>query len=1245
MQITKEAMTFFLYEIHLLQKTISFANIIGEKGENEKTKINLENNLNELFLFRMLRDPGFQQFILESICQDKDVIYETQKYITKLLSDFTYDIDNFYSPIKKIDDKTNKYLEKIISDQVNYYKLDFTTFITDIDRSNSTNFYQYLQKHAYKEQNDTARIAIETKINFHENYHAFEKMPFIENKGHIKKSFNKKRDQQSKFYIHRNLKFSDYYINMEIKECEKALLRCVSFQKKTRDAIAKNFEVYIPDQPWIEKSTFLSLNSDKQHEFIRYIRFTNDVLTIASEFWFSNKKEKEKLAILNKEYVFEINETDLNSISVEQIIAHAHELFAGEYYDYALKLFNHCLNRIQSDNDRFFYLDKIACCYKNLEDYSNAKLLYESAYKIISNYINKNGKIQNNPFNSSKSKCSAHYLMLLEKNYIAGVNYYLGNEIEADERMSEVMIDIEMLNSTEKIILLNEISITYHNTFHPQEESEILYRILDEKDIDVKLWDEVNQRLTKLDKMVNLPRADGSEKLKNLVQLEKMVNLIPKIESTDNSFQFTRALEIIQNAYNLNSKASPWEKEPIFFLAMAYFEVQNYKMARNYFEQYHNESNRRDQFIVQYAGYQGICMILENQEKNGIDSLCCEIASFSKLFNKIELGQAIGTLLNNVATRLFFSKKESVAKIIDKLTPEIEKHLPIKESTFYIASAYILLCWYEKAIEIVNRLINEKTIDDDFLALLIFRKGDLYRDSCDFDAALSCYKEAEMSDYYSLPTPDRAILMRHMAEVYVEKMNLIEAIKCLNAAIKITPEDVESQKLKKEIELFLDDRLSLESIKCDSARFSLKTAEREALDLYRSIDEDEEFDFSPPLGYYGKGLDILLNEEVWSDIKESVFEKFSGDDCWGICPKYYTDLPYFLKDPLNRNIKYRKSISLGSWIKIDVDKNNGHPVIDFINNSIAEKFGDKYKIIRDACEFLAPERNDVFHKSVKGKQELELVRGKAIQHINDVIELIYGSESMDCYNQTFKRHHREDVLFDDAIEYMENGDDDKAFKLLSEALEIDSKNNDVLVSMAQIFIRRKEFNKAKQHIDEALLNDENDYDALHARGVLLFEQKMYAEAIKCFQDTIHIKPNHEYAWLNLGCTFMEMYDYTMALPCLDKVYELNPENKHLKKEYDFCKNAIQKAKSSLLDIKNKIQSDKKNGVLYYAKGFILFILGKYSEALTSFNTSLELGENDAVIYHLIGQSLLRLDRIEEADEAFKKYNKLQKGRV
>ncbi|MDD4248962.1 MAG: hypothetical protein PHT13_07585, partial [Methanosarcina sp.] len=735
MHITEDAMKFFLYETHLLQKSITFADIIREKSDEEKKALNLENNLNELFLFRMQRDPGFQQFVLESISQDKELIKKIQKYITKLFCDFTCSNATFYTGVEEIDIIENQELEEIIANQVEYYKKDFTTFITAIDNSNSIKFYQYLYKQAVSIQDDVAVTAIRTIIHFIEAYHAFGKMPFIEATDHIRKSFNRKRDQESQYYIYRHLRYSDYYVNPERKEYEMSLLRCVSFQKDTRDIIATNFEVDAPAFPWMEKSEFLLLDSNKKHESIQYIRFTNAALFIVAEFWFGAKEEQEKLAILNKEYTFEIDENNLSSLSIEEIDASANVLCDGGYFSDAFILFNHCFNRVKSDIDRFFFLDDMAYCCKNMENYQEAKGWYEAAYEIISQYIDNNNSIFQPSLHVRKTKFSTQYLTLLVKKYIAEMDYHLGHEIEANKRMKEVLKDLKLLNNNEKTKLLLEISIGYHNTFNPNEEYEILNEILGRRDINSLLWDHIHKRLTFLEKCVNTAGEYNIEILKKEAQLEKIPFILSKFEPLLNSFQFTRALEIIKKFVFLNCNEGTSEDLPIF-LARAHFETQDFDKARMYFESYQRKYQQKDKFVRSTAGYLGICLILEGNDDEGIKSLRDEISSFPLIFKDEELGRTIGTLLNNVVSELFWIKKEEIVKILDDLTPEIEKYLPIEESTYYAVSAYVSIRWFEKAIEAVDRLINEKNFDENNRALFTSRKGDLYSDACDFDAAI-----------------------------------------------------------------------------------------------------------------------------------------------------------------------------------------------------------------------------------------------------------------------------------------------------------------------------------------------------------------------------------------------------------------------------------------------------------------------------------------------------------------------------
>jgi tetratricopeptide (TPR) repeat protein len=53
------------------------------------------------------------------------------------------------------------------------------------------------------------------------------------------------------------------------------------------------------------------------------------------------------------------------------------------------------------------------------------------------------------------------------------------------------------------------------------------------------------------------------------------------------------------------------------------------------------------------------------------------------------------------------------------------------------------------------------------------------------------------------------------------------------------------------------------------------------------------------------------------------------------------------------------------------------------------------------------------------------------------------------------------------------------------------------------------------------------------------------------------------------------------------------------------------------------------------------MLGKYSESLEWLNRAIEKGDEESGTYLLKGQTLLRLNRLVEANEAFDKYNSLK----
>lgn len=1244
MYINEDGLKFFLYETHLLKKTVSIAQSIRDLEEEGKRRINLDKNLTELFLFRVSRDPGFQKFAMNSLSRDEDVLRKTHRYITKMICDYSCTVSSFYAIPQEIQTNESAGIEELIPKLIEYYDTDYITYLTDLSRKVSALFYQHLYRQSISDQDDVSATAIKTLENFITDFNCFGKTPFLEDVHHVRKAFNRKRDCECRYYIHRNLRFPDNYIDSKRTQYELPLLRVAFFARDLRDQFATRFNVPMPASPWVGKKEYLALEDREKRDFIQYIRFTNDALFIGAEFWFNQFDEDDKLSLLNQEYPFEIKPEDLRSLSVEQMDTYANELCDTGYYDCSLIVFQECLKHAKTEIDRFLFLDDIAYCYKNLGKFENAKRYYESAHTIISQYILDEDWICNLSFNIRKSPYSSRFLSLLTKKYIAEMEYHLGEVETADKRMEEALSESPLLNPLEKTRLLQEIALTYQNTLNPFKEDEILVQLLDEQNLDDIHFNKVMYRLKVLSNCLKSSGDHNFTKIQQIYHLEEIPPTIEKVIPVINSFQFSRSLILNEKLYRLNLVGSPQEKEPLEILALSHFEMRNYETAKKYFELYQNTCEIKDPSISKVSGYLGICTILQGSEEEGIEEILNEITFLSSILEGDKKGHGIGSLLNHVAKELFIYKKEGVSQIIEKLRPEIEKHLSAEEVNFYIISAYVNISWFAKAIEVFDALIEDRTFDENKRALFMKRKGDIYVDMGEMDDALNCYFDAGKSYFFSLPTKDRAELMKRMADAYIEKMNLIEAKKCIDTAKELSPEDPEIESLKQDMGNFLDEHISLESVKNRSSRLSLKTAEREALELYRTIREDEEFDFSPPLGYYGKGLEILLDAEVWNDIRQKVLERFSVDDYAGIPDRLFGNLPYYWKPPLSRYSDSQKTVSLGTWGKIYLENGDGHPVIDYIHSLLHEKFGDNFSIVKDACAFLAPYRNDALHKSVKGKSEVMSVRKTAIRHLNAVIHLLYDSDITDKYNRLFKEMHRDFVLYGQSKEHISAGNDDQALELLSQAFEVDPTNTDVLVGKAQIFIRKKEYDKAERCLEIALSQDKDDYDVMHEMGVLYFSKRNLPLAEIWFQDAIRTNPNHEYAWLNLGCTLMKMNDYSRALPCLKRASEINPGNLNTKKEIDSCTDELEKAKVALDEIELRLIKAPQSALLHAAKGIMLYVIGNYSDALRSIDTALELGYDDPGLLLQKAQSLIRLNRAEEAIPIFQQCSAISKSR-
>jgi len=557
-----------------------------------------------------------------------------------------------------------------------------------------------------------------------------------------------------------------------------------------------------------------------------------------------------------------------------------------------------------------------------------------------------------------------------------------------------------------------------------------------------------------------------------------------------------------------------------------------------------------------------------------------------------------------------------------------------EKSTFYICSALIKICQFSKALNHLENLIAKTEKKSDLLPVLIYRKGTLLVDSGDFSGALDQFSRALQTPNLELNHIARGLIFYGMAIANRNLSNFVEAEQCAVEAFYCAPSNPEYCQLKEKLEDFNLYHVSTDSIKCLEARYTFKTAEREAMELYSKINDADEFDFSPPLGYYGKGLEILLDAEIWVEVRKKILEEYSTDNAYGIPKKQFMQIPEFFRWALSNNVKQRDTVSLGTWGKIVLSKQDPDPIVNSIYQHLSEKFGEKYLIIQDACKFLAPYRNDIFHKLVLKKGEMESIRKIAIQHINNVISLIYGS--LNSIPELSETKVPIDIMkTEEASKFFRNDDFKSAIRCYEDAINHDPTNTDALVGKANAYIKTGEAEKAINCLDIALHLDENDFDAHRVKGLWYATfKKDWRKAAGCFQQALKLNPNDDMAMLNLGCAFWELHEPAMGLKCFKKVKEIKPDNPFVDEEYNNCIRALNGLREWLVKIDKRIDASPDDSLLLRDKGLLHYHLGEYNDAFQSFDKTVKFSPDDIQSWFFRGYSLQRLGRKVEADQSF-----------
>lgn len=188
---------------------------------------------------------------------------------------------------------------------------------------------------------------------------------------------------------------------------------------------------------------------------------------------------------------------------------------------------------------------------------------------------------------------------------------------------------------------------------------------------------------------------------------------------------------------------------------------------------------------------------------------------------------------------------------------------------------------------------------------------------------------------------------------------------------------------------------------------------------------------------------------------------------------------------------------------------------------------------------------------------------------------------------------------------------------------------------AVVAMRYDLIDQAIEYLNQALALDPGHYQSYNLLGLAYFKKKNYVDAASAFEKCLELKPDVSEVHVNLGVIYEELGEKDKAEEEYKKASAIdgNPNAGFNLAKFYYGQNKLDQA----LDyVRESIQ--KKNGpaAAYNLQGVILNQMGRYAEALESFQYALRLSPNDLSLNVNLGIAYINNKEFGKARELLEK---------
>lgn len=953
--------------------------------------------LKNLFLLRRSKDPGFYTFVHNQVNNNNEIKKSVKKYVSKLLhSNSTIDQDIFGEFLVE---KSEPLLDKKIENPNTWPFSSPMKKLSNFNEinENSLDYFSKRLEYAREQGNDDEALVISQLINDFKSGNFWGHYIFSEDKLYSEQIDSNRWLYSQSQYILENIKFSPHYLDFPSFALKHLLV--------VHDSVFVNELLKIMGEKTGKENCSI-LNS-----LLNFNKFINDAFSIASLTWFNKHSEKDKINILNKEYLFEITEKMLEEYELamheyglirdredsHSLFIFANELYNSHFFDDAKTIWEYMLKKTTDNSAAYSYCENIATVFREIGDFESSLKYFKQSLELakeLSKSDIPHTQQKNNhprPFKDETEKEIYDYLKRYEDRFpnydykvaielknVGEMYYKLGQEELSKKYFSEAEERGSQLSSDERDSILFNLSYANKRLNRFDDEFKYLAKLVLKDTIHPDIEKRAFDRLDILNSIeFRLPNGElDYEKLTQIEFKEEADQLSNIGILLFHLFQFKKSMYYFEKEYEIEKLNGFNCFDSLNYIAtynLYYGDLQKAKyLCEKLIE------NAYIPFQISMARVNiGLIEIKENNFEKGIEQLeiACDI--FYQFNN--DMVEFLKIIIN--ASTIFWSK-ENVHRIIDYLEPKIDS----KNVNFILIAgcAYLEIGFFEDAVDYFDRTLLRE-IDAETQSLLLYNKGLAFSGMGEAENAIQMYKN-------SLDYLNSVYAWESMAQEYRNKLDILKTIECIEEAIKLVSGEKKERLdgIKHELDTLSHKQLNLNSIKDEDIKKTLYSAEKLMISDFKKMKDIDERDFSIALLNYGKALENMLDIQISSKIRKTIYRKFGDcvtEDYSHFTGKYF---PTYLKFMLNR--KNKGSITLNGWRRIIeyVDEKSKNPVYQKFKDELRHQYSvEDLDKIKYASGMIGDYRNKSAHKDVKSYGDVINVREKIVLHLNQVIYILY----------------------------------------------------------------------------------------------------------------------------------------------------------------------------------------------------------------------------------------------------------------